>query len=54
MIVTLSSIYDLTKQNMLLAFSTPLVVPTEKFQRNLEILLIFLHLKTFVKFYLHK
>ena len=54
MMVTLSSIYDLTKQNMPLAFSTLLIVPTEKFQRYLEILLIFLHLKTFVKFYLHK
>ena len=54
MMVTLSSIYDLTKRNMLLALSALLVVPTEKFQRYLEILLIFLHLKTFVKFYLNK
>ena len=43
MTVTLSSIYDLTQQNMLLAFSTLLVVSTEKFQRYLEMLQIFLH-----------
>ena len=54
MMVTLSSFYDLTKQNMLLAFSTLLVVPTEKSQRYLGMLQNFLHLKNFVKFYLHK
>ena len=43
MTVTLTSIYDVTKQNMLLAFSTLLVAPTEKFQRYLEMLQIFLH-----------
>ena len=43
MTVTLASIYDLTKQNMLLAFSALLVVPTEKLQRYLEMLQIFLH-----------
>ena len=41
MMVTLSSICNLTKQNMLLAFSTLLVGLTEKFQRYLEILEIY-------------
>ena len=39
--VTLSSICNLTKQNMPLAFSTLLVGLTEKFQRYLEILEIY-------------
>ena len=52
MMVTLSSICNLTKQNMPLAFSTLLVGLTEKFQRYLEILEIYYIWKIF--FYINK